>query len=58
MMGTENNFKQEKQLKLTQFCNFEVVLLEKSAFLKIAVRAFETGEHFFKVLGFLRLVFL
>ena len=39
-MKTEKNFKYEKMLKFTQFCNFKE-LQEKSAILKIATKAFE-----------------
>ena len=39
-MDTENNFKSEKKVKLTQFKE----LLEKSVVLKIAAETFEAGD--------------
>ena len=43
IMMTGNNFKQEKMLKFTKFCNFEEVL-GKISILKIAAQAFVAGE--------------
>ena len=43
IMKTEKNFKLEKMLKFTQFCNLKE-LQEKSEFLEIAAQAFEAGD--------------
>ena len=66
-MKTDKNFKYKKMVKFTQFVTLKE-LKEKSTFLKIPAQTFEAGDFlnifgsfgggFFKVLGFLRLIFL
>ena len=56
VMKKEKNFKEEKMLKLTHFCNFKRAL-GKICVLKIAGETIDAGD-FLEIFSFLGLIFL